>query len=469
MAYNQSPLIFLSQVFASISVFILYVLVPNNVILWSTILTIVFFVSVFSSFVWYTFNHFQYFLIFSFLFLLSLPVLQVINLYEFPIGYKFLEDDGITLSLSSEVVSKALISLCFMLLGSSIGWSLSAKDKFVVKYPRYSPPVKPVLIKIFFYTVWLCTSAFYFRIFLNSLTYGYVESIHLGSGKNYIDVILHFVSFFYILSFSIFIFHSKSNKVFLARMVISTFPYLFLFLAGQRGPLIYSIITLLIFYQYTYRDIKFKYLIFIFIALLLYSSLLTFSRFTIESNLGLLDKIILTVFRQGQSIGVIAYAIDLREEFINKVPFLFGYVDAVFDFTKNYTHDGIASKSYLAQHLTYHLNTEKLLRGSTIGTSMVAEALLLFQGVSFLLLPFYAAIMFLANVMIKRVCYNPLYFFLGFNFFYYLVFSARGSLFKIFNKEFVFVIFVIFLLMILHSSYKHFNRQSSEKNTDNVH
>ena len=81
----------------------------------------------------------------------------------------------------------------------------------------------------------------------------------------------------------------------------------------------------------------------------------------------------LGIISNSSSIGVIAYTIELKDQFFNKVPFLFGYVQGIFSFAPNYTLEGIQNKNYLAQHLTYLLNSDKLYRGSTIGTSLGAE------------------------------------------------------------------------------------------------
>ena len=67
------------------------------------------------------------------------------------------------------------------------------------------------------------------------------------------------------------------------------------------------------------------------------------------------------------------YTIELQEEFFNRIPFLFGYIQGIFSFSPNYTVEGIQNKNYLAQHLTYIMEPDKLLNGSTIGTAMGAE------------------------------------------------------------------------------------------------
>ena len=148
----------------------------------------------------------------------------------------------------------------------------------------------------------------------------------------------------------------------------------------------------------------------------------------------------------GESIAVLSYTIQLLESFTNKVPFLFGYIFAIFSFSSNYSIDGIMNKSYLAQHITYLLNSSKLLGGSTIGTAISAEFYEFGQGNYLVVFILSILLLMIANLFIRKMYKNPMWFYFAVSYIQNLFLSPRGSVMKIFSKlSLAYIVIFIFL------------------------
>ena len=132
---------------------------------------------------------------------------------------------------------------------------------------------------------------------------------------------------------------------------------------------------------------------------------------------------------------MIAYTYQLQNEFTNNVPFLFGYIDGIFSFAKNYTLEGINVKSYLAQHLTYHLNSDKLFRGSTIGTSYVAEIIEIANYNLSVIFVISGVFLYFARLLTLHFQQSFFLYVVYFHYVEVMLLAPRGSFMKLFSKE----------------------------------
>ena len=180
----------------------------------------------------------------------------------------------------------------------------------------------------------------------------------------------------------------------------------------------------------------------------------------------LLDKSIFKFFifniaSTASSMGVIAYTIELKDQFFNKIPFLLGYIQAIFSFAPNYTYEGIQKKNYLAQHLTYLLDPHRLYKGSTLGTAMGAEFYEISNGHMIVIFILSIVLLFCACYFIKKLFKNQFMFYVGAMYIQILCLSPRGSIMKIFNKESIIIIVILLFIGLLPRHRKHLYKVKS--------
>lgn len=213
------------------------------------------------------------------------------------------------------------------------------------------------------------------------------------------------------------------------------------------------LLAVLFLYSWNYRQIKIREAVSAFVILFIAIISIGAVRFSHDVNDnsrvfsgGLTKAIIDEICSNGESIAVLSYTIQLLESFTNKVPFLFGYIFAIFSFSSNYSIDGIMNKSYLAQHITYLLNSSKLLGGSTIGTAISAEFYEFGQGNYLVVFILSILLLMIANLFIRKMYKNPMWFYFAVSYIQNLFLSPRGSVMKIFSKlSLAYIVIFIFL------------------------
>jgi len=231
-------------------------------------------------------------------------------------------------------------------------------------------------------------------------------------------------------------------------------PYLIQIGAGARGETIAVLLTIIFIYSQFFYQLKFKKIIPVAIVIFITSTVLGTFRFTREVGSLLLDVsipklIVLGIVSNASSLGVIAYTIELKDQFFNKVPFLFGYIQGIFSFAPNYTIEGIINKNYLAQHVTYLVNPNKLFGGSTIGTSLGAEFYEFSNGHMVIIFILSIILLYSACYFISKLNKNVILFYIGAFYLELLWLSPRGSVMKIFSKESLFSIAILIFIVRL--------------------
>jgi hypothetical protein len=309
------------------------------------------------------------------------------------------------------------------------------------------------------------------NLVIQTRIHGYVEVMHLHSSSSFI---FNIADALYKVTGVLLLFTSTNKRQFIKYACIFLLPYLVQFFTGARGETVAVIFTLIFIYTIIYSSISMRKILF-------YGALLFFAvvvvgilRFSDDlasdlSGISSFDMIVNPIISSSKSLGVVAYTIELKDYFFNKVPFIFGYIDSIFSFEKNYTTEGVIEKSYLAQHVTYLTNPEKLFRGSTIGSSFVAEVFEFSGGNSIAILVFSSLSLFFARIIPFLMVKNIYLFYLGFVFLEAFVLSPRGSIMKFFNKEFIVSIIFISIIALFISAVKKENRSSKKLNVKTNH
>ena len=222
-------------------------------------------------------------------------------------------------------------------------------------------------------------------------------------------------------------------------------------------------IPLIVIYAFHFKTIEWTTILpsslFSFFVLLSIAMRRVSANFTLSISFfdfSFLNFIVQSLAFTGNSLGVLAYTIQLKDEFFNSTPFFFGYIPALFSFAPNYTIEGIESKNYLAQHLIYLLSPEKLLQGSTIGTSISAEFYELVNGNWLGILLLSTLMLYLSNIIIKNLYKNYVTFYLGYLYIQNLILAPRNSIMKIFNKETLISLVLLYLLLFLFKKRNHY-------------
>lgn len=441
------------------------ILFSDNLVLWNSILILTFFAGVLISCCGRFLNYLQLYLVFLFVFNLSQPFLVLFDLYEYPINNNIMQSDGIDFYISENDLIKTYIALSFSIVGALIGWSIACM-KFPDRTIFYNNYKINIIFENCFYLVWIIYFLNCFFIYNASQTLGYIESVHMGVSKNFLESILTFFSLFYVYFFCNYVFLSRDEKSYINRSLFSLVPFLILSFAGSRGNFVVWFFVILMFYQYRFNKLKIHHFILLLLAVFSFSSYIWLHRFgSTDSSVNFFSDLVETakasLISSGSSIGVIGYTFSLLDDFKNKVPFIFGYLDSVVSFVPNYTDEGIKDKSYLSQHLIYLLNPDKFYNGSTLGTAMVAEVVELFGHALYpLIFIVYAFVFILSGFALSRVNKNTFFTYFAFSYIANLLLSPRDSVFRILNKEFIFVSGVIITYLLTKKLIAHSKREN---------
>ena len=258
---------------------------------------------------------------------------------------------------------------------------------------------------------------------------------------------------------------SKNHKEYIKYALIFMAPFIIQAFTGARGETIAMIIVVTFIYSHFYKQFNmvkiFSYGIVLFFSAIVIDAL-RFSReiSSLLENISVFDLFFNVVASTSGSVGVIAYTIELQEEFFNRIPFLFGYIQGIFSFSPNYTVEGIQNKNYLAQHLTYIMEPDKLLNGSTIGTAMGAEFYEFVGGSIGGIFILSGILLYFTNYFMSRINRNIVMFYIGALYLEALLLAPRGSIMKIFSKESLVSILVLIFLVSLSNKYFKFLKEN---------
>ena len=203
-----------------------------------------------------------------------------------------------------------------------------------------------------------------------SSVYDFIEVMHVRSVNLGIPWIFTIADIFFKMSGFAMLYLSKNHKEYIKYALIFMAPFIIQAFTGARGETIAMIIVVTFIYSHFYKQFNmvkiFSYGIVLFFSAIVIDAL-RFSReiSSLLENISVFDLFFNVVASTSGSVGVIAYTIELQEEFFNRIPFLFGYIQGIFSFSPNYTVEGIQNKNYLAQHLTYIMEPDKLIKLST--------------------------------------------------------------------------------------------------------
>ena len=465
--YSQKSmeLILLSYLQLSIFMILLPIFWMNlSANIYQVIVLLVFIECVFVSFVDRIFNIYQIFLFMIFLFSIALPVFELFGWYSYPPNNMIMYTTGVEIFVSSKTLAITYKILITMLLGTSFGW-LIGMLKFNLYNKKREYSLSNVIEKsrnlfkyLFFILLPLVTLHTLILVYYTTM-FGYVEVMHLHSVNLNISSILSFSSILYKMSGYAILFQSRNRKEYVKYAVIFMIPFLIQIGTGARGETVAIIITVLFIYSYYFKQVKLKKILPVSIIVFILANVVGSYRFTGDirsgfSDISIFKWIVSGIVSNARSMGVIAYTIELKDHFFNKVPFLFGYIQGIFSFAPNYTYEGIQNKNYLAQHITYLIDPNKLYRGSTIGTSLGAEFYELSNGNMIIIFILSIVLLFFACYFIKKLFKNQFMFYLGAIFIECLCMSPRGSIMKIFSKETVFSMVILIFIILLPQSRK---------------
>lgn len=434
---------------------------------YQVILVLVFLECILVSLVDNVFNIYQIFLFMMFLFSVALPVFELFGWYSYPSRNMIMYSDGVKIIVSDKTLAETYKVLITMLLGTSVGWL-----KGILKFNLYNKKCEYLssnaittvkhrnLFKyLFFILLPLTITHNSIRVYYSTI-FGYKEVMHLHSVSGNIPYVLSFAEMVYPLAGFSMLFQSRNKKEYIRYAVLFMIPYFIQMFTGARGKTITIFVTVMFIYSYYFEQIKFKKIIpggiFVFIlgnAIGMYRYSRNISNLFLKGSI--FKSIVSSIASYASSMGVIAYTIELKDQFFNKVPFLFGYIQAIFSFAPNYTYEGIQKKNYLAQHLTYLVDPAKLYSGSTIGTSMGAEFYEFSHGYMIVIFILSIILLYCACYFIKKLFKNQFMFYVGAMYIEILCLSPRGSIMKIFNKESIFCMTILIFLDLLPRSQKY--------------
>ena len=459
------PLIFF-QLALFISLLGLFWLTDSSLDLYGNILFLVFLECSFLAFIDTKDNIYKIFLFMMFLFNIALPIFVLFDLYSYPVGNRIMLTDGVTTVVSEKTLAETYQVLITMLMGTSVGW-LMGKYNFDKRnnhstYRRSTAIYSPRFVTNFKFLFYLLTMMVVYRnsaLVYYASVYDFIEVMHVRSVDlgapwffNFADV-LHKVFGFVLL------YQSKNREEFIKYATIFMIPFVIQALTGARGETIAMLIVILFIYSHFYSQLRFTKAIFYGVMLFSASILIDALRFSREigdvlNNISVVDLVVLAITSTSGSIGVIAYTVELKDEFFNSVPFLFGYIQGIFSFSPNYTYEGIVNKNYLAQHITYIIEPTKLFNGSTIGTAMGAEFYEFSNGSMSIIFILSMLLIYLSKFFISRLNSNIIMFYIGAIYIEALILSPRGSIMKVFSKESIISMAILIIMIYFVKSYK---------------
>ena len=427
-----------------------------------SLLVFVFLECLFLSRVGKAFNVYQIFLLMMFLFSIALPFFVEFGWFSYPPGNRIMLGDGMNTAVSNKTLSETYVVLISMLLGTSIGWLIGMlqlnmnirRSEFFTLNKIYKVKYRNSIKKLFFILLILVIYKNLVLVYYSTI-YGYVEVMHLKSvNLNTSRILIIADTLFKMAGYSL-LFLSRNHKQFIKYSILVMIPYIIQIATGARGETIAVLLTLIFIYSQLFKELNFKKIIPTALIIFISTTILGSFRFTrdlgsVLLSLSIPTLIVLGIVSNASSLGVLAYTIEIKDQFFNKVPFLFGYIQGIFSFAPNYTIEGIESKNYLAQHVTYLINPNKLYGGSTIGTSMGAEFYEFSNGNMVVIFILSILLLYFASYFISRLNKNVIMFYIGAFYLELLWLSPRGSVMKIFSKESLFSLVV--LIFIIYSS-----------------
>lgn len=409
---------------------------------------------------------YRIFLFMMFLFNLALPFYVLFDIFSYPLGNRIMLGDGIITVVSDKSLSLTYQVLITMLIGTSVG-SLLGKFNFTKSYNKsknfsstaiYSPRFVTNFKYIFYFLTLMVIYRNATLVYYASV-YDFIEVMHLRSVNLGVPWVFMLSDILHKVFGLTMLYLSRNHKEFIKYATIFMIPFVLQALTGARGETIAMLITILFIYSHFYHNLKLTKAIFYGVALFCASVVIDAMRFSREigevlDNVSFLDLVVLATTTTSGSIGVIAYTIELKDEFFNSVPFLFGYIQGIFSLSPNYTYEGIVNKNYLAQHLTYIMDADKLYKGSTIGTAMGAEFYEFSGGSMAIIFILSILLLYIGKFLISRMNMNIIMFYIGAIYIEALILSPRGSIMKIFSKESIISMLVLVSIVFLVKSYK---------------
>ena len=441
-----------------LSVFLLVDFSPD---VYKYILVVVFVECVALSFIDKVDSIYQIFLFMMLVFNIALPILEIFDLYSYPTGNRIMISDGIKTVVSDKTLAETYQVLITMIIGASVGW-LIGKYNFDRKNKQHDGFISGAVLSIRYrnnikFAFFVIAALVIYR---NSLLayyatlYGYIDVMHLHSNNLEISGFFSLADILFKVSGFAVLFQSRNDKEYIKYATLFMFPFFIQAAAGARGETITMLITVMFIYSQFFNKLKLKKIILVAVTLFLTSIFLGALRFSSDISavffdISILNLVLYGIVSNASSMGVIAYTIELKDQFFNSVPFLFGYIQGIFSLAPNYTYEGIQNKSYLAQHLIYVAAPAKLDRGSTVGTAMGAEFYEFAGGSMAVIFILSVLLLYFAKYFISRLNRNVIMFYLGALYFETLLLSPRGSIMKIFNKESLITMAVLISFAIL--------------------
>jgi hypothetical protein len=368
--------------------------------------------------------------------------------------------------ISNNSLSETYQVLITMIMGTSVGWLMGKynfdknrnNSEYFTSTTIYTPRFVTNLKYLFFVLTLMVIYRNLALVYYASV-YDFIEVMHLRSVDLGVPVVFMLADILFKVFGFVLLYQSRNHKEYINYATIFMIPFFIQALTGSRGETIAMLILVLFIYSHFYHMLKLTRAI-LYAGILFFASIvidtLRFSREIgdVLANISILDLAVIAIANTSGSVGVIAYTIELKDEFFNSIPFLFGYIQGIFSLAPNYTYEGIQNKNYLAQHITYITEPTKLFNGSTIGTAMGAEFYEFSGGSMILIFILSIFLLYLCKYFISRLNKNIITFYIGAIYFEALLLSPRGSIMKIFSKETLISLLVLTLMVFLVKSYK---------------
>lgn len=399
-------------------------------------------------FLYYRRSYYAIFAVSTFIFALNIPLLELLSIYALPPGNRMLLGDGIKKSIPLDVISLSYIVHTLVLFGL---YFANIIDYFFISISNKKTLGKNSDIISYVFVIGWCVVLYNnFKLAYSANSLGYVEVMH----KHSVDIGIGFIGktfdAIYQTLGALYLYYSVNSREYVKRSVVFFVPFIIQMAAGARGETVAVLVSLIFIYHFFYHRIKLKAIFLVSVLGFVIITALGMLRYETTINdfvgLGLVNIITVGLVSGASSLGVLSYTIMNLDYFTNDAPFFFGYIDAIVSFAPNYTIEGIQDKNYLAQHITYLLNPNKLFHGSTIGTSMTAELYELFHG-NLVMITTGAFLIFLGiGYLIKRMYSSSLMFFFVFQLLHFLWLAPRGSVMKVFSKELLIGVLALILV-----------------------
>lgn len=350
---------------------------------------------------------------------------------------------------SSESFTKAKVFLIYFLSGTyfAILFLLNKKNKIKESSYKFTYLKGFQFFFIFLFFVLVVDK---FSLYLRSKTVGYVQTFH--SEYETLDFFI-VADILYPVIFSILtigFFEKKISKIkAISYTVMFLLPFTITFFAGFRGEFVGKFLALTMIF-YASKNFS-KVYFFLFFSILVFAGLaIEFIRF--DDSLSIfslpLSSYLEAFSYLGNTFHVIPLTIDFQEELYHGWKYFFGGPIGVFSLSPTYSFEGIQSKPYLPQHLTYLIDYYRFKNGSTIGGSIVSEIILIS---SYLIMPISFLVIIISKIIIDKSIKSFFWFYVALTFFENFLLIPRGGFLKFIDKEFIIGLATILLINILHN------------------